>query len=126
MKTLLSSSRRLPSPEIPQNLSLSAVKNSLESLRQEYIWLITVVLPQLATQRNFPVSQADSFQRIILDNIVGDSSHELLEAANGMAYRQLTEAQLRDAIALAHSIVQLPDDYLHTLNRSSLQWRGEA
>ena len=126
MKTLLSSPRRLPSPDIPQNLSLDATKNTLEGLRQEYIWLTTVVLPQLATQRNFPVSQDDCFQRIILDNLCGDCWHKVLDPSQELAYRQLTEAQLRDAIALAHSIVQLPDNYLHTLNLSSLQWRGET
>ncbi len=125
MKTLLSSARRQPSPEIPQNLALFELDNALEQLRQEYMWLTTVVLPQLATQRQFPVSQDHCFQRIILDNLFGCCWYDALKS-QGPAYRQLSEAQLREAIALAHSIVQLSDDYLHQLNQSSLKWRGQA
>lgn len=126
MKTLLSSPRRQPSPEIPQNLSLFEADNALEQLRQQYIWLTTIVLPQLATQRNFPVNQDHCFQRIILDNLLGCCWYDVLDRNQGPAYRQLSEGQLREAIALAHSVVQLSDDYLHQLNHSSLAWRGKA
>ena len=126
MKTRLPSARRQPSPEIPENLSLNKANSPLEQLRQEYIWLTTIVLPQLATQRNFPVSQDHCFQRIILDNLFGCCWYDAIERSQGAAYRQLTEEQLREAIALAHSIVQLPDDYLHKLNQSSLTWRGKV
>lgn len=125
MRTLLSSSRRQPSPVIPQNLALFELDNALEQLRQEYTWLTSIVLPQLATQRNFPVSQDHCFQRIILDNLFGHCWYEALDQSHGPAYLQLSEAQLREAIALAHSIVQLSDDYLHQLNQSSLNWRGQ-
>ena len=126
MKTLLSSSRRLPSPEIPQNLALFELDNVLDQLRQEYTWLTSIVLPQLATQRDFPVSQDHCFQRIILDNLFGCCWYDAIDRSQGAAYRQLSEAQLKEAIALAHSIVQLPDEYLHKLNQSSLIWRGQA
>ncbi len=126
MKTLLSSSRRQPSPEIPKNLALFELDNALDQLRQEYTWLTSIVLPQLATQRDFPVSEDHCFQRIILDNLFGCCWYDALENSQGSAYRQLSESQLRAAIALAHSIVQLPDDYLHKLNQSSLAWRGQA
>lgn len=122
--TLLSSSRRQPSPEIPQNLALFELDNVLDQLRQEYRWLTSVVLPQLATQRQFPVSEDHCFQRIILDNLFGCCWYDALES-QGLAYRQLSETQLRAAIALAHSIVRLPDEYLHQLNRSSLDWRAK-
>lgn len=126
MKVLQSSPRRQPSPSIPQNLSWFELNNAPEQLRQEYTWLTTVVLPQLATQRDFPVDQAEGFQRIILDNLLGHGWEQILDPNQNEAHHQLSEGQLREAIALAHSIVQLPDDYLHKLNHSSLQWRDPA
>jgi hypothetical protein len=112
--------------DIPPNLAIDRTASPLEQLRQEYLWMTTFVLPQLATQRQFPVGEEPCFQRIILDNLLGQRWDKVLDRPQEAAYRQLSEPQLREAIALAHSIVHQPDSYLHKLNHSSLQWRGQA
>ena len=64
--------------------------------------------------------------RPILDNLLGNPWEQVLEASPDEAHHQLSETQVREAIALAHSIVRLPDNCLHQLNRSSLHWRNQT
>lgn len=97
----------------------------LTQLRNQYLELTNQVLPRLATTRDFPVRYNHCFQRIILDNLLGRCWYEVLERKQKPAYQQLTEAQLEQAIALAHQIIAQPDAYLHQLNRNSLNWRGK-
>ncbi|MCU0569442.1 MAG: hypothetical protein MUF49_23050 [Oculatellaceae cyanobacterium Prado106] len=96
----------------------------LTQLRNQYLELTNQVLPQLATTRHFPVRYNHCFQRILLDNLFGRCWYEVLERKREPAYRQLTEEQLEDAIALAHNIIHQPDHYLQHLNQNSLTWRG--
>jgi hypothetical protein len=93
-------------------------------LRNQYLELTNQVLPQLASQRNFSVRYNHCFQRIILDNLFGRCWYEVLDRKQGPACKQLTEAQLEAAIALAERIIAEPDAYLHQLNQNSLRWRN--
>lgn len=97
--------------------------NRLSQLRNQYLELTNHVLPHLATSRNFPVRYNHCFQRIILDNLFERCWYEVLERKRGPAYKQLTEAQLEQAIVLANNIIVQPNSYLHQLNQNSLSWR---
>jgi hypothetical protein len=98
----------------------------LSQLRNQYLELTNRVLPNLAASRNFPIRYNHCFQRIILDNLFGRCWYEVLERGREPAYKQLTEKQLEEAIALANHIITQPDAYLHQLNQNSLNWRGKA
>ncbi|MBD3882437.1 hypothetical protein IFO70_11760 [Phormidium tenue FACHB-886] len=98
----------------------------LTQLRNQYLELTNHVLPQLAASRSFPVRYNHCFQRIILDNLFGCCWYEVLERKQEPAYKQLTEDQLEQAIALANNIIAQPDRYLHQLNQNSLNWRGKS
>ncbi|WP_416668569.1 hypothetical protein [Egbenema bharatensis] len=95
----------------------------LTQLRNQYLELTNQVLPNLATDRNFPVRQNHCFQRIILDNLFDRCWYEVLERQREPAYKQLTEEQLEQAIALATAIMEQPDSYVQQLNQNSLNWR---
>ena len=95
----------------------------LTQLRNQYLELTNHVLPELAKSRAFPVRHNHCFQRIILDNLFGCCWYEVLEQKRIPAYKQLTEFQLEQAIALANQIIAQPDAYLHQLNQNSLNWR---
>lgn len=97
----------------------------LTQLRNQYLELTNQVLPKLAASRRFPVRYNHCFQRIILDNVLGRCWYEVLDRQQAPAYKQLTEAQLEDAISLANRIIHQPDAYLHRLNQRSLNWRGK-
>lgn len=100
--------------------------NRLTQLRNQYLELTNQVLPQLATSRDFPVQVNHCFQRIILDNLFDRCWYEVLERKREPAYKQLTESQLEQAIAIVDRIITEPDSYLHQLNQNSLNWRGKA
>lgn len=97
----------------------------LIQLRNQYLELTNQILPQLARKRHFPVHYNHCFQRIILDNLFGRCWYEALDQKKNPAYKQLSVAQLEQAIALAQSIVVQPDSYLNQLNQNSLIWRGK-
>jgi hypothetical protein len=97
--------------------------NHLEQLRHQYLELTNCVLPKLAQTRSFPVQYNHCFQRIILDNLFGCCWYNALSTQQKPAYKQLTEAQLEQAISLANNIIAQPDAYLYQLNQNSLDWR---
>jgi len=99
--------------------------NRLTQLRNQYLELTNHVLPNLATTRNFPVRYNHCFQRIILDNLFDCCWYDVLKRTRVPAYKQLTEAQLEQAIALANAIITQPDSYLHQLDQNSLTWRNK-
>jgi hypothetical protein len=97
----------------------------ITALRDRYLELTNRTLPELAKQRSFPVRYNHCFQRIILDNLFGRCWYEVLDRKQGPAYKQLTVAQLQQAITLAEAIIERSDQYIHQLNQNSLQWRGK-
>lgn len=98
----------------------------LTQLRNQYLELTNHILPNLAASRNFPVRYNHCFGRIILDNLFGRCWYEVLERRREPAYKQLTAAQLEQAIALANNIITQPDSYLQQLNHNSLNWRKKG
>lgn len=98
----------------------------LDQLRDRYLELTNRILPTLAQTRRFPVRLNHCFQRIVLDNLFARCWYEVLSRGQEPAYKQLTEEQLKQAIAIAETIIAQPDDYLQQLNQNSLQWRGKT
>ena len=98
----------------------------LTQLRNQYLELTNHVLPELAIAKKFPVRFNHCFQRIILDNLFDRCWYEVLDRNRTPAYKQLTEAQLEQAIALANQMIIQPTAYLHQLNQNSLNWRGKS
>jgi len=66
------------------------------------------------------------FQRIVLDNLFGQCWYEVLPRGKEPAYRQLTQAQLEEAIAIVEAIIAQPDAYMRQLNQNSLRWRSKV
>lgn len=97
----------------------------LSYLQTRYLELTNQVLPELARQRQFPVKYNHCFQRIVLDNLFGCCWYEVLRGKDP-AYKQLTEAQLERAIAIAESMTSQTDKHTYQLNQNSLGWRRKA
>ncbi len=96
--------------------------DKLNQLRNRYLELIDQVLPSLAGQRRLPVKYNHCFGRIILDNLFDCCWYEVLDRRQA-AYRQLSEEQLKTAIAIAEAMITQPDEYTQQLNQNSLRWR---
>lgn len=90
-----------------------------------YFHLTRDVLPARALGEGWVVTADHCFQRIILDNVVGDAWRNVL-TAKAPAYRQLSDEQLARAVELARQIEREGDPLLRTLNQNSLVWRGKA
>lgn len=97
-----------------------------ETLRSRYLELTNQILPQLAQERKFPVRHNHCFQRIVLDNIFDCCWYDRLDRKKGAAYRQLDEAQLKQAIELAEAMITEPNEFIDRLNANSRRWRGKT
>ncbi|SLN50295.1 hypothetical protein [Pseudooctadecabacter jejudonensis] len=86
-----------------------------------YLTLTRQTLPDSARSRDWPVVNDHCFQRIILDHISGGVWYDHI---NRPAYKNMTDAQLAQAIKLAEDILH-GRAYLHAMNRQSLKWRGK-
>ncbi|MEM9437686.1 MAG: hypothetical protein AAGA15_11650 [Pseudomonadota bacterium] len=87
----------------------------------EYLKLTRETMPALAKDRGWPVSADHCFQRIVLDHIAGGTWYDHIPRP---AYKHLTNAQARAAVALCEAIIDGSAD-LHALNRASLAHRGK-
>ncbi|NVD44066.1 GCN5-related N-acetyltransferase [Qipengyuania atrilutea] len=94
---------------------------SRQLLLEEWLQLTREAMPALAKRRRWPVRFDHCFQRILLDNAVGGRWYDHIESP---AYRNASDAQLRDAIALGKAAIKGNED-LAALNRKSLEWRGQ-
>ena len=63
--------------------------------------------------------------RVILDNLFLDCWYNHLDRRL-RAYKQLSNQQLQEAIALAEKILREGDEALRPLNAASLRWRGKS
>lgn len=95
-----------------------------DDLLRTYFQFTRHRLPERAKRGGWVVSADHCFQRIILDNVLGDAWRNQL-TARAPAYRQLTDGQLDQAVELARQIDQEGDALLRRLNQNSLCWRGK-
>ncbi len=101
----------------------------LELLRGQWKILYSKTLPQLAkqddpAQSKWPVTLDHCFARIILDNTVGQGTQQWDQVIKKPAVKNMTAAQLEDAIELGKKIQHGKLD-LQELDQISLMCRGK-
>lgn len=101
---------------------------SLETLQEDWNELYKKRLPSLAkkkdpSQKKWPVQLDHCFARIILDNAIGKDKpwNQVLKSP---AYKNMTQTQLEDAIALGEKLTTGEED-LVALDEKSLALRGK-
>ncbi|KIX00848.1 uncharacterized protein Z518_09913 [Rhinocladiella mackenziei CBS 650.93] len=104
--------------------------SNLEDLRKQWSELYAHTLPQLAkirdpAQSRWPVTPDHCFARIILDNTVGDGQRQWDAVIERPAIKNMTEQQLRKAIALGEQIKAGEVD-LCQLDKISLKCREKT
>ena len=102
---------------------MDAEKEEKDTLIATYMHLTKEVLPSMARsdRTNWPVSEDQCFQRIIVDQVCGGVWYEHLARP---AYKHLTEDQAQRAVELCYDIADGRVD-LKQLNQQSLIWRGK-
>ena len=90
-----------------------------EHLVAHWLNLTRTTLPGMADAARWPIRFDHCFMRVCLDHAIGQPWHERVRRP---AVRHLTDAQLRDAIAIAERIAADPSVLLG-LNEQSLAWR---
>lgn len=93
-------------------------------LQDRYLELMRTDLPIRAKQQYWVVTEDHCFMRIILDQLFGDCWYNHLDR-RVTAYKQLSEAQLRECIAFAEELLRTDGEGLATWNAQSLNWRGK-
>lgn len=93
------------------------------ALEAEWLHLTRTLLPAVAAERDWPVRADHCFQRILLDNAVGDCWYR--HVAGRPAYRHIDGTALSRAVALGRAALAGAAD-LPALNRASLAWRGKG
>ena len=97
--------------------------DDLDGLRRAWLELMRVRLPEAAAHRpDWPIRLDHCFGRVILDAVAGRPWREVVAAP---AWRNLSEEQLRQAIALGEAILDGSAD-LPSLDERSLALRGTA
>ena len=91
-------------------------------LQDRYLELTRISLPAKGLSSGWSIRDDHCFMRIILDQLFQDCWYNHLDRRL-VAYKQLTNPQLKSAIELAHSILQHGDEVLESWNRQSLEWR---
>ena len=100
------------------------MSNAIAPLKSQYLDLINHQLPKKAKQTPMPVRFNHCFARIVLDNLFEGCWYDYLSRKQP-AYKQLDEAQLKRAIALAQSMLDNPS-IAKQLNQNSLRWRRKT
>ena len=96
-----------------------------DHLRAEYLRLVRRALPAAATAGGgWPIRLDHCFMRVVLDDVVGRRWTDAIDRRRGPAYRQLTDDQLRRAIAVAESMLSGGPDRARELDRQSLRFRS--
>ncbi|MGB3618826.1 MAG: hypothetical protein WBA12_11965 [Catalinimonas sp.] len=94
-------------------------------LQQRYLHLTNAAMRAKAAEERWPVRLNHCFQRVVLDTLFRDCwYHHLDRAGRTPAYKQLTEAQLRDAVGIAEEMLR-SKELVVRLNRESLRYRGK-
>ncbi len=92
------------------------------ALEARWLELTRQVLPALASERAWPVTQDHCFQRILLDAVCGGRWYDAVRGRP--AYRKMDMRRLADAVALAERVAK-GEAELAVLNAQSQRWRGK-
>ncbi|WP_435094764.1 hypothetical protein [Halorubrum sp. N11] len=99
--------------------------HDLTGLRAAYTRKVTEELPKRARQGDsWPIRDDHCFARVVLDAVFQDAWYDHVDGSP--AYKQLSAAELREAIAIADRMLASGAPAVSALNRQSLRWREEA
>lgn len=96
-------------------------KQRMDEMRKRYWQATTEDLPEIASERGWPVQEAQGFQRLILDNICKGVWYDKIAEP---AISHMSEAQLRKAAYLAEDLLY-GRRMLEPLEEQSRKWRNE-
>ncbi|MEO0531853.1 MAG: hypothetical protein AAF266_14955, partial [Planctomycetota bacterium] len=88
-----------------------------------YLELTRELLPREALRRDWRLREDHCFMRVLLDDVCQGPWRQVLDPRL-VAYKQLTNAQLRHTIAIAERVLAEGETLLDELNRQSLSWRA--
>ena len=91
---------------------------------QEYLRLVKQGLPAAARAGRWVLRQDHCFGRVLLDHAVGGCWYDALDRRRP-AYRQLSDDQRGQAVALGRRLLAEGDPLLRELDAQSLAWRGK-
>lgn len=94
------------------------------ALEQRYLALVQRQLPAAARAGGWVLREDHCFGRVLLDDAVGACWYDVLDRRR-TAFRQLDDAQLAGAVALAERLLVEGDPLLRELDGRSLAWRGK-
>ena len=89
-----------------------------------YRALVRHELPGAARAGGWVLREDHCFGRVLLDDAVGACWYDVLDRRR-TAFRQLDDAQLAGAVALAERLLTEGDPLLRELDARSLAWRGK-
>ena len=92
-------------------------------LRARYLELTRETLPARARADGWPLRFDHCFQRVALDNAVGDRWYDAVPGRPAIDH--LTDAQLAAAVAVAERIAREGVPLLEELDANSLRWRSK-
>ena len=102
----------------PITLDETEVRHSLVA---RWFLLVRTVLPEMAERCRWPISQDHCFMRVCLDTALNGIWTDTVQPP---AIRHLNDKQLRQAVAVAETLVCAPES-LNALNRQSITWRQQ-
>ncbi len=94
------------------------------ALEARYLALVKAELPAAAAAGRWRLRNDHCFGRVLLDDAVGACWYDVLDRRRA-AYRQLSDDQLAEAVALAERLLVEGDPLLAELDDQSLTWRGK-
>lgn len=94
------------------------------ALEDRYRALVGELLPAAARAGRWVLREDHCFGRVLLDHAVQGCWYDALDRRR-TAFRQLDDAQLADAVALAERVLAEGDPLLRELDARSLAWRGK-
>jgi hypothetical protein len=106
---------------------LSASKASGDDrydLQARYLELTRIELPAAAREHGWPIRLDHCFMRVILDAVCRGCWYDHLDRRLA-AYKQLTDAQLREAVTRGEQMLAEGRATVEAMNRQSLRWRGK-
>ena len=91
---------------------------------QAYLQLVKERLPAAAREGRWVLRLDHCFGRVLLDHAVGCCWYDVLDRRR-VAYRQLSDVQLAEALAIGQRLLEQGDPLVRELDAQSLRWRGK-
>jgi len=100
--------------------------SNVPRLRELYLNLTGRILPKLAREGEWTITEDHCFQRVVLDNVFEDVWYNHLDKnSEKPAYKQLGKKELISAVRISREMERKGKNYVERLNRKSLEYRGK-